>query len=308
MLIIDAHMHLWQHLDGRFGTEKVRPLHHGIVKIGPNKIQAMPTWFVDCRNPAELALAAFDDTGVCGAVVTQEFLDGNQNDYLLQIKKKYPARFFVHALLDFRKPSGLKAELARVVKQGFRGIKCPAMGLSRLKSPVRLDQPELMEVWQTMQDRRMILSIDLAAGDEQVPQMEHIIETFPRLKIAIGHFGMVDHGNWKAQIRLARYDNVRIECGGIIWLFRHEDTAFPQAQARLKKAASWVGVEKLMWGSDYPRTMVDFTYRQSVQWVINGCPFWNDLQKHAFLAHNAVAFYGFKGLKGIKPCLHITEL
>ena len=307
-MIIDAHMHLWDRVNGRLGTQKVTPVKDGIIRVGKKKYQGMPTWFSDCRNTAELALAAFDDAGVDAAVVTQEFLDGNQNAYLVKVKKKYRERFFVHGLIDFRKPSGLEREFQKVVKQGFKGIKCPAMPLPDLKKPVRLDEPELMAVWEEMEVRDMVLSIDLATGDVQVPQMEQVIRTFPKLKIAVGHFGMVTRGDWMAQIRLAEFENVYIECGGIIWLFRHEGPPFRKAQAKIKQAAKAIGTKKIMWGSDYPRTMVDFTYRQALDFARSGCDFFTADERADFLGGNAARLYGFKyKKKGIKPGSLITE-
>lgn len=306
MLVIDAHLHLWEKINGRMGNKKVRPLSFGMIDIAGRKVQGMPTWFQECRNPAELALAAFDDAGIAAGVVTQEYLDGNQNEYLLEVKRKYPTRFFVHGLLDFRNPGGLKAEFNKVIKQGFKGIKCPAMFLPRLKKAVRLDQPELMAVWEAMQSLDMVLSIDLAAGDEQVPQVKNVAKAFPRLKVAIGHFGMVNHGNWMSQIRLAEHENIYIECGGIIWLFRREGLPFKKAQASIRQAVWAVGAKKIMWGSDYPRTMVDFTYRQSLEFVRSGCGFMSKREKADFIGLNALRLYSLRTSE-CKPHVLITE-
>jgi len=307
-MIIDAHMHFWNKVDGKLGSKKVSPVKDGVIRVGTKSYQGMPSWFTDCCNTAELAIAAFDDAGVNAAVVTQEYLDGNQNQYLLQVKKKYPNRFFVHGLIDFTKPDNLLKEFNRVVCQGFKGVKCPAMSLPQLKRPVRLDDPRIMPIWEQMQERDMILSIDLAPGNIQVGQMKRVIKSFPDLKIAIGHFGMVGHGNWMDQIRLARDENVYVETGGIIWLFRHEGPPFKKAQSKIQQAVKAVGAYKIMWGSDYPRTMVDFTYRQSLDLVLNGCDFLTRKEKEAFLGENARKLYGFKPGTKRNPRICITEL
>jgi len=307
-MIIDAHMHLWDKIDGRMGYQKVKPLKDGMIQVGRQKVQGMPSWFSDCRNPAELALATFDEAGVNAAVVTQEYLDGNQNNYLRRVKNKYPDRFFVHGLIDFTRPNKIVGEFQKVVRQGFEGIKCPAMFLPQLNNSVSLADPRLMVIWEEMAERGMVLSIDLAAGDVQVRQLKRVIETYPRLKIAIGHFGMVGHGNWMAQIHLAQYKNVYIECGGIIWLFRQEGPPFKKAQAKIKQAVRAVGARKIMWGSDYPRTMVDFTYRQSLEFAVLGCDFLTEKERTNFLGGNAARLYGFPSkLKGRSPRKHITE-
>ena len=308
-MIIDAHMHLWDKVAGRLGEDRIQPLENGKILIGNKLVQGMPTFFSDCRSTAERALAVFEDAGVDTAVVTQEFLDGNQNEYLAKVKSDYPDKFFVHGLLDFTRPAGLAAEMKKLLEQGFKGIKCPAMHLTSLPAPVTLDQRELMQVWEEMASKNMILSIDLAPGDTQVGQLRSVIETFPTLRIAIGHFGMVGNGDWMSQIRLAKYENVYIESGGIIWLFREEGPPFTSAQSKIEQAYQEVGSEKLMWGSDYPRTMVDFTYRQSLNYAVTGCSFFSASERDAFLGGNAARVYDFPYAKEKKtPHTLITEL
>jgi predicted TIM-barrel fold metal-dependent hydrolase len=308
-MIIDAHIHLWDKIDGKRGEEKIHPVRDGIIRIGQQEVQGMPTWFSDCRNPAELALAAFDDAGVDQAVVTQEYLDGNQNKYLLEVKRQYPERFFVHGLIDFTSPLTLKEEFGEVVNKGFKGIKCPAMSFPFLKPPVKLDDPALMSIWKQMYERNMVLSIDLAPGSIQVPEMKRVLKRIPDLKVAIGHFGMAGKRNWMQQIRLAEHKNVYIECGGIIWLYRKEGPPFRTARLKIKQAAKAVGAEKLMWGSDYPRTMVDFTYRQSLDFVRYGCDFLTKEERDLFLGGNAARLYGLDYSEQKKtPRALITEI
>jgi hypothetical protein len=46
-----------------------------------------------------------------------------------------------------------------------------------------------------------------------------------------------------------------------------------------------------MWGSDWPRTMCDFTYRQSLDFV-HAADGLSDEEKAAFLGGNAAHLYG----------------
>ena len=103
----------------------------------------------------------------------------------------------------------------------------------------------------------------MADGATQVGELEEVIQEYPKLKVAIGHFGMVTRPQWKEQIKLARHPHVRIESGGITWLFNDEFYPFKGAVRAIREAAELVGFEKLMWGSDYPRTITAITYRMS---------------------------------------------
>ena len=53
-------------------------------------------------------------------------------------------------------------------------------------------------------------------------------------------------------MKLAQHTNVMIESGGITWLFNDELYPFTGAIHAIKESISIVGIEKLMWGSDYP--------------------------------------------------------
>ena len=51
-----------------------------------------------------------------------------------------------------------------------------------------LNNEEMMQMFHSMEEQNVMLSIDLADGATQVPEMEEIIQECPRLKIAVGHF------------------------------------------------------------------------------------------------------------------------
>ena len=42
----------------------------------------------------------------------------------------------------------------------------------------------------------------------------------------------------------------------------------PSAIRAINEAADICGFEKLMWGSDYPRTMVEITYKMSFDFIL----------------------------------------
>ena len=84
-MIIDAHIHLWDRIKGDIG-EPVRARRNGIVTIGGREVLGMPPYLLDCRCPCEIFLSVMDAAGVDAAVVTQEYLDGNQNAYLSDIQ------------------------------------------------------------------------------------------------------------------------------------------------------------------------------------------------------------------------------
>jgi len=190
--------------------------------------------------------------------------------------------------------------------RGFRAIKIPAQRLLLKEGRVMLTSDEMMQMFHWMEERNAILSIDLADGNMQVGEMEEIIQECPRLKIAIGHFGMVTREGWEEQIKLARHPNVRIESGGITWLFNDEFYPFHGAVRAIRRAADLVGMDKLMWGSDYPRTITAITYRMSYDFITKSQELTEE-EKARFLGLNAQQFYGFTDLVELPYIKNMSE-
>ena len=115
------------------------------------------------------------------------------------------------------------------------------------------------------------------------------------MKIAISHFANVTMENFEQNLLLARNKNVMIESGGITWLYNSEFYPFPTAIRSIRHAIDTVGVEKLMWGSDYPRTICAITYKMSYDFVTKSTEL-TDHEKELFLGENARRFYGFENL------------
>lgn len=303
--IIDAHSHLWLKQDTEVNGKIIRTEKNGRSLFMGEIRQMLPPFMIDGCNSAEVFLSNMDYAQVAAAVVTQEYIDGIQNDYLQQVAEKYPDRFLVCGMCEFRKP-GYLAQAQELVRRNFKAIKIPAQRLLLPEGRVSLISDEMISMFHLMEDNGMILSIDLADGDLQVSEMEEIISECPHLKIAIGHFGMVTRPDWLKQIRLARHPNVFIESGGITWLFNDEFYPFKGAVKAIREAADEVGFTKLMWGSDYPRTITAITYRMSYDFIIKSDELSNE-EKALFLGENAKAFYGFKNLPVLPYIKNMSE-
>ena len=301
-MIIDAHAHLWLHQDTVVNGSP-------IYQLEPNRSRSMffgeerqmlPPYMTDGQNTAERFLSNMDYAQVSAAVITQEFIDGLQNAYLMQVQQQYPDRFFCFGMPELRQ-AGFLDEARRLISKGFRGIKIPAARL-----PQQFLNDEMLQMLQYMEQHGIILGIELMDGDAQVSQMEEVISECPSLKIAIGHFGMVTRPNWISQIRLARHENVFVESGGITWLFNDEFYPFPSAIRAIREAADEVGMDKLMWGSDYPRTITAITYKMSYDFICKSQEL-TDSEKQKFLSDNAHRFFGFGELKELPYIKNMSE-
>ncbi len=303
--IIDAHAHLWLHQDTKVEGKRIKTLENGKSEFMGEIRQMLPPFMTDGQNTAEVLLSNMDYAQVSAAVITQEYIDGMQNDYLLEVQHKYPDRFLCCGMIDARL-TNYYSEAEKLIIQGFRAIKIPAQRLITRDRRIGLTSDEMMKVFQLMEKRGIILSIDLADGAQQVAEMQEIISEYPQLKIAIGHFGMVTRRDWQEQIKLARNENVMIESGGITWLFNDEFYPFTGAVWAIREAAEIVGMNKLMWGSDYPRTIVAITYRMSYDFIVKSNMLTED-DKVLFLGKNAEKFYGFTNMHKLPYIKNMSE-
>lgn len=292
-MIIDAHAHLWNPQAGRVDGKPVIPLAGGRSDFGGELRQMMPPYMLDGRNTVEMLMSNMDYARVSGCVITQEYIDGNQDSYLLECKKKYPERMKICCLYE-EKP--IEDEwLSR-----FDGVKiCGG----------RLGNKDLLvheEIFAQAERMGKFLAIDMADGDLQTEAMEKLIAKYPDLRVAIGHFGMVTVEGWEKQIALAKHKNVYIESGGITWLFNSEFYPYPSAVKAIRTAIDICGIDKLMWGSDYPRTMTAITYDMSKDFVEKSDDL-SEEEKRKFLGENAEKFYGFGKLDVPEKIINMVE-
>ena len=287
-MIIDAHAHLWKKQNGIVNGKPVYDVGGGKSDFGGEIRQMMPPYMTDGENSVERFLANMDYAGVSGAVITQEYIDGNQDGYLLECKS------------DRIKICALYEEKTLGDVSGFDGIKICA---GRLADKNLLNH---LEPFRVANDNGKFISIDLADGDEQTEMMQKIIGMFPDLRIAIGHFGMVTRENWLEQIKLAKKKNVFIESGGITWLFNAEFYPYSSAVKAINEAADLVGFEKLMWGSDYPRTMTAITYKMSLDFIEKTTEI-SEENKKLILGENARKFYSFADIPTPQKVRNMVE-
>lgn len=305
MKIIDAHSHLWLRQDTTVNNQPIKTTTNGRSLFFGEEVQMLPPFMIDGRNSAEVFLSNMDYAQVSAAVVVQEFIDGLQNDYLVDVMRRFPQRFVTCGMAEFRH-SGYYAEVIDLHEQGFNAIAIPGHRLPKgAKGETALSTVEMMNTMKYMEKNDMVLSICLD-DDIQCRELQAIIEECPDLRIAIGHFGMPTTPYWEDQIKLARAKNVMVESGGITWLYNSEFYPFPSAVDSIRKAADMVGMEKLMWGSDYPRTITAITYKMSYDFVIKSDKL-TQAEKEAFLGGNAARFYRLKDLVELPYIKNMSE-
>jgi len=294
MTIIDAHTHLWLRQDTWVDGKRILTLKNGRSIFMDEEVQMLPPFMVDGENRAEVLLSNMDYAQVGGAVVVQELIDGNQNDYLADVQRRWGDRLLCMGM------AWTEQEAQAVLEAGLRGIAVPGhrYGESLLT---------LAPMLKFMEREDMVLSMCLGDDERQIGQMRELIEECPRLRVAIGHFGMVTTPSFESQVKLALSgERVMIESGGITWLYNSEFYPYPSAVRSIRQAADWVGWDRLMWGSDYPRTITAITYRMSYDFIAKSAEM-TAAEKSMLLGTNAHRFYGFGELPELPYIKNMSE-
>ncbi len=317
MSIIDAHAHLWMRQNTIVDGQAIRTSspNGSRSEFFGQEVQMLPPFMIDGHNTAEVFLSNMDYARVGGAVIVQEIIDGLQNNYLIEVQQKYPNRFFCYGMPEMRPDEQRKLGLGSAIEQagqlldlGFKGLAFPGHRLFAPGSGIEINSPEMMEIYKLLEERGAFLSMCLYDGDYHVAQMKEVIEECPNLKIVIGHFGMVTVPGWMEQIKLAHARNVYVESGGITWLFNGEFYPYPTAIRAIRAAADEVGIRKLMWGSDYPRTITAITYKMSYDFIEKDqSGLLSEADKRAFLGENAERLYGMHDLPVLPYIKNMSE-
>lgn len=303
--IIDAHAHLWLRQDAVWNGKRILTLENGRSHFLGEEVQMVPPFMIDGKNSAEVFLSNMNYAQVSAAVITQEYIDGLQNDYLEEVMRRYPDRFFCCGMCDYFEENVVEQAQA-LYARGFRAIKIPANRLKTNAVTVSLLDEKMVALFDWMEQNEVMLSIDLDDDSRQIAQFEEVLQQHPRLRVAIGHFGMATFPTFMEQVRLARHENVMVESGGITWLYNAEFYPFRGAVRAIRQAADEVGMEKLMWGSDYPRTITAITYRMSYDFVLKSEELTEE-EKAMILGKNAERFYGFTDLVELPYIKNMSE-
>lgn len=266
-MIIDTHVHLWDKVTGFWeGRPTSNDLPNGKYRVGAGEYQMMPHSFADSKSTPQRLLAHLDAYGVEKAVVLQEWMDGSQDEYLAQVRRDYPRRLSVLSLL----PLGVELDPAGYCETlknlDFQGVLYSHRTVE--KNPdFRLDDPRLGKIWHFLRENGLPLVLKLPPGPAIASQVEPVVNAFPGLKVVICHLGLPHNRGWLKQVALAAYPDVYLDTGGLTAFYRAENFPFPTARAAVRFAIQEIGAQKLMWGSDYPRTIVEFSYKQNLEWL-----------------------------------------
>lgn len=234
--MIDAHQHFWQlgRNDCTWPTADLRPIYRDF-------------------SPADLLTLA-RDCGITGSVLVQTQTSDADTDYLLRMADESDFIKAVVGWVDLAAPDA-PARIAQLAKHPrFRGVR-PM--LQCLPEDNWILRPELEPAIAALKQHR--LSFDALVYTRHLPHLYQFARRHPDLPIVINHAAKPaiiandsPADEWCDAMRaLARLPQVHCKISGLV-------TEGGQGQGRdvyvnyIKFLVSLFGVDRLMWGSDWP--------------------------------------------------------
>jgi predicted TIM-barrel fold metal-dependent hydrolase len=242
------------------------------------------------------------------------------NDWLADFCKPYPHRLKGIAMLNVDDPRDAAGELQRAAKLGLAGAMIPLRPLEQ-----RYDQPMYEPLWAAAHELDMPLSLHVGTyrwrpGTDPNNVAQDIVEftnrdcdprnavaamiysgvfeRYPKLRVGVVEFEVA----W-APYFIARLDNVYSERAVGRKLPRFKDGMLPSDFFRRNVFISFqeddigiqlrssIGVENLMWGSDYPHAESTFPKsRQIVERLLKDVP---ERERAMIAGENAARLYHF---------------
>jgi predicted TIM-barrel fold metal-dependent hydrolase len=247
-------------------------------------------------EPIEVLLYQMQANGVSHAVLVAN--NGNlRNDYLLECVRRHEGKFRAVGLVDALDPNRVKL-LEAFHKQGGAGIRM------NLRKADEWD-PE-NSLFQAAGDLGMVISVIGDAADFASARFKKLLDNCPKTHFCLEHL-LRSPGNDVAQppythyaeaLECARWPNTSAKVPGLGEIMKRPPrlpAGFPWTTIppHYEMAKAAFGVERMMWGSNFPPCAAKEGYRNALNWIRELPVFQNDGDAEWIFGKSAAKLWGF---------------
>lgn len=308
MKIIDAHAHIFNEIKGQKFGEDVISEGYGMIRFGKETQLILPQSFEQNAFTADALIKLMDTEGVAHAVLLQNPVFGIINTEIQAAVNKYPLRFKGTIQVDPYQVDACSVieEYASAGQNTVKFEVSEEWGWSGKHPDLSLVNEKFLIIWELISQLGLRVIIDpgpVLGNGYQVDNLKRIAFEFPRINFLIEHLGYLTtrlynqtdaFNRWKLMIHLGR------ECQNVYFGFSAVGSlmndAYPclLSQSLLKEAISLITSDKLLWGSDIPTTLVNYTYGQMIDVVLKESKFLEIQDKEKIMFQNAQCFFDFQ--------------
>jgi predicted TIM-barrel fold metal-dependent hydrolase len=306
-MIIDAHVHICPEFRGYIADGDTRSFPYGLNKTGNTAQQVMPTLRkAKTAFTPDMLMSHMDWAGVDKAVILQGPFYGELNEYVSSAVGAYPDRLAGVACMDPWDHNAKTIYEEQIAGGSFVGLKLEcsvSTGYCGIHPDAKLDDTMLAWLWNSLEQRRMVLVLDLGAPGTisyQTRAVRRIAQNHANLKIVIAHLAQpspvveADHDLWRLweeQIDLGRLPNIWFDTASLPAYVSHEKYPYPTVMKYLRHAVDRIGAEKILWGTDIPGLLRHATYPQHVMLAELHAGFLSAREQKKILGENALELF-----------------
>lgn len=303
--IIDAHTHVWEHFKGqRLGETAIESLPFGKAKQGDTIFQLLTPEYEGDSVKVEVLLGYMDYNNVDKAVIIQNPCYGDQREYVADIIKTHPEKFVGIGILDPRDKNSIEREIDTLVnKFKFKGVK-----MEIPDTPFILDDSEYNCIWEKVIENDCLVVIDLGWGeglysyDHNIDRLKNVLKKYPNIKMVLPHLGVSrlwdldqEYPFPKLQNTLSlleiNKENLWFDSSAIAEFDTGGEYPYLRSQEIIKSVKENWGMDRIMWGTDFPTHLKYSTYKQYLDFLIKHCDFLDDEELEMMLNSNAMKVY-----------------
>ena len=271
-MIVDAHAHIYDILAGYGARGECRALGKGRGIWATGEIeQFFPEEYGDLGFSAETLVRLMEESGVDHAVLLQGANYGFHNDYAAEAAGKYPDKFTAVGTLDPYGVNSLKILERFVTDYKFCALKfevSQSWGLSGYHPYLKMDDAAFAPILERANELGMTIVIDMGpmgTSGFDISALKKIAAGYPDITFVMTHcFFPREDGKNEQRLEYMRElvsDHFVFDISNISRIYWVEPWTF------LKKVRSSLGAERMLWGTDIPGTLNQFTYRRMIEFV-----------------------------------------
>jgi len=300
MKIVDAHIHIFSSVHGENARGRVNGLSFGQTENAGEIVQFIPSYFRDTAFPAEMLDAVMRENNICSAVLFQNPTIGNVNEEIGQLLITQPDRFAGMLQVDPFSGNALEQTRRLLDTYPFAGIKfelSTGWGWTGIHAEQGFHYDLLYPLIEEAAKADLVCAFDTGDTDSAAylpEELDDLTDRFPQVVFVIEHGGYRtpgdDRNKWETMTEIARKPHVYL---GICAIPSLLESVYPckEAVSLLQELYNKVGAEKLLWGTDAPVTLKNYTYRQLIDWVRKESGFLTDAEIELILHGNAEKVY-----------------
>ena len=249
-------------------------------------------WF----EPIEVLEFQMNRCGVDAAVLVQH--GGTyDNRYLLDEAAKRGDRFKVVVLIDPESSDPL-GDLTRLADQGAAGVRIYP------SQPFRTDHPH--DIWKRAGELGLVVSSMGKASQFASAEFKEMLDACPDTPVVIEHLAGVGitespYSAFESALECAQRPNTTIKVSGLGEITPRPPRLLPEFKfdnvpSLFEMARDAFGVERMMWGSDFPPSAGREGYANTLEGVRSHPAFSNGDDVEWVLGRTAARVWGFKDL------------